>query len=501
LKNSAFISARCFLINFLLLYCGTVCSQSNKDLPWSDSVSSKIASFIEKWNIPGASAAIVKDGKLIYCQSFGYADIYKKTTHQTLFRIASLSKPITAIAIMKLVQDGGLRLDQKVFGKEGIFDEEEYGRVNDRRVFDITIRHLLQHTSGWDLSKDPMFDPVEIADIMHVASPADAGTIIRYELMKPLKHTPGSTFDYSNFGYCVLGRVIEKLSGQRYCDFVRDSILLPAGIKDMVLAKNMYHDKAPDETQYYDGPYNKPLQFYAASWHGDPSWSPQACGGFNIESMDAHGGWLATAKDLAKLLSVINGHGEKALLRRDFIDTMMATCPANQSYGLGWNLSKEGNAWHTGSIPGASCIMARLKNGFDCILLFNKRVQAKEYAEEMDRLIWKILPEINVLPASYDLFPRLMNDDPGNEEKNEESVVTALHYEHQDMTLFLQLEEETDLKASIVNGWGKEVAILAQGRLMKGRYEFFYEHLEEVNGIYFCRILTEKKVILKKLIF
>src|SRR5207253_9317336 len=137
------------------------------------------------------------------------------------FRIASLSKPITSAAILLLVQRGKLNLDQRVF--DLLSYEPLPGETVDPRLATITMRNLLEHSGGWnrDTTFDPMFMmSVPIAVATGTPAPATTDSIIRYMMGKPLQFNPGSDYSYSNFGYSLLGRVIETITGQPYEKFV-----------------------------------------------------------------------------------------------------------------------------------------------------------------------------------------------------------------------------------------------------------------------------------------
>ena len=112
----------------------------------------QIQQFIDRWDIVGASVAIAKDERLIYAKGFGYANKEKgiQVEPRHLFRVASISKLITAVAIMKLKEEDQITLDQKVFGEEGVLNDPKYQNIRDPRVRDITIYHLLTHSAGWD---------------------------------------------------------------------------------------------------------------------------------------------------------------------------------------------------------------------------------------------------------------------------------------------------------------------------------------------------------------
>jgi CubicO group peptidase (beta-lactamase class C family) len=162
--------------------------------------------FMKEYDVPGVSVAAARNGRLAYAQGFGVADTKtgEKVTSAHLFRIASVSKPITSATIFSLVEQGRLALTDRVFGTGGILADFDVRSRN--FVEDITIEHLLTHASGgWQNGPD---DPM-----------ANQGMNLR-ELIawtlanRPLAVRPGATFNYSNFGYCLLGRVIEKISGQ-----------------------------------------------------------------------------------------------------------------------------------------------------------------------------------------------------------------------------------------------------------------------------------------------
>jgi N-acyl-D-amino-acid deacylase len=207
-----------------------------------------IAGLMAKWQIPGASIAVVKDGRLVLAHGYGWADRESRqpVRPESLFRIASLSKSLTAAAVLKLAEEGRLRLDDKAFALLGDLKPRPGAAVNpDLRK--ITLRNLLQHSGGWDRDQsfDPMFRPREIAATMGVPPPAGAETIVRYMLDQPLQFAPGTKYAYSNFGYCVLGRIVEKVSGERYEDFVRNRILRPAGATAMRLGHTLLGERAP----------------------------------------------------------------------------------------------------------------------------------------------------------------------------------------------------------------------------------------------------------------
>ncbi|MBL7038705.1 MAG: beta-lactamase family protein [Pirellulaceae bacterium] len=186
----------------------------------------------------GAVIAVTRFGKLVYARGFGYADLEKKEPVQptSLFRIASMSKTITAVAVLQLVQRRKLGLDASVTDVLSLKPVLEAGREADPRMRQVTIRHLLNHCGGWD--RDVSFDPMSWETREKAAKSAGVTAdevrpehIVCYMLGQPLDFDPGTKYAYSNFGYCVLGRVIEQVSGEPYEQYVRKHVLAPLGIK------------------------------------------------------------------------------------------------------------------------------------------------------------------------------------------------------------------------------------------------------------------------------
>ena len=210
---------------------------------------------MSKWSIPGGAVALARNGVPVMSASYGLADkaASAAVTGDSLFRIASLSKPVTAAAILKLREAGLLDLGARVFD---ILDDvvPPEGATPDPRLASVTVLDLLRHSGGWDrgVSFDPMFRSREIAAALGVAPPADAAAIVRYMKGQPLDFDPGTKYAYSNFGYCLLGRIVEKVAGQPYADYVRSAILAPAGATGMRLGRSLEADRAAGEVVYYD---------------------------------------------------------------------------------------------------------------------------------------------------------------------------------------------------------------------------------------------------------
>jgi N-acyl-D-amino-acid deacylase len=276
-----------------------------------------ISNLMRKYAIPGGAVAVVRDGKLVYARGFGYADVVSRTAVQpdALFRIASVSKPITAAAVMKLVEEGKLGLDDRVAPLiAGLAPAP--GATVDPRWEQITIRHLLNHTGGWDRTKpnggfDPMFrPPFDIAAAVNAPAPASAETIIRYMKGRPLDFDPGEKHVYSNFGYDILGRVIEQVSGMAYEAYVRTRVLQPVGASRTWLGKTRMRDALADEVKYYFPGTNLNTPLVESVFPGE-GMVPFNYGAWSLEAMDAHGGWVSSTVDLLRFVSGVDGRANR----------------------------------------------------------------------------------------------------------------------------------------------------------------------------------------------
>jgi N-acyl-D-amino-acid deacylase len=267
----------------------------------------------------------MRHGRLIYARGFGLADIEadEPVRPDSLFRIASVSKPITAVAVLQLVEQGKLGLDDKAF--ERLHGDPAFNPhgTPDPRLRQVTIRQLLRHTGGWDrdVSFDPMFRPIEIARELDVDAPAGTSAVIRYMGGKPLDFNPGERYAYSNYGYCVLGRLIEKASGQPYEAYVKEHVLLPLGITRMKLGHTLLEDRAEGEVKYYE-PEGKPEPAVVGKNIGQDA--PLPYGAWYLEAMDAHGGWIASAVDLVRFAAAFDDPARCPLLKAGTIAEMFA---------------------------------------------------------------------------------------------------------------------------------------------------------------------------------
>ena len=330
-------------------------------------------SFMSQYNVPGLSIAIAERGTPVYSQAFGVAEKASNTklTTNYRFRIASVTKPITSTAIFQLIEKGQLSLDDRVFGPGAVLGSTYGGPPYQEWVSDIRIWHLLTHTcGGWDntgATPDPMFINLQM----------DQKQLIEWTLVSlPLAHEPGTTYAYSNFGYCVLGRVIEKLTGKPYDVSVRESVLAPCGIIDMEIAGNTLAERQPGEVVYYA--------------QGDDT-SPYS---MNVRRMDSHGGWIARPVDLVRFLTHVDGFSPHQLLRPGTIKAMTTPTTANPNYAKGWAVNRHNNWWHTGSLPGTATEIVRTNSWFSWAVFTNTRVPNSHMFSDLDNLPWKMAQQV-----------------------------------------------------------------------------------------------------------
>ncbi|MFC1706389.1 serine hydrolase domain-containing protein [Planctomycetota bacterium] len=345
-----------------------------------------MAEFVKTHEVPGAALAITKDSRLVYAKGFGFADREKQRPVEPhfLFRIASVSKPITATAVMQLVEKGKLELDARVLE---ILEYEPHLAPDtkpDPRLKDITVRHLLLHSAGWDrgvtFSVMGIGGARRIATALGVPQPPTQTDIIRFMIGKPLQFSPGERSAYSNFGYVLLGRVIEAVTGQTYEDYVKQNVLAPLGIKTMQIGRTAKEQLAPNEVHYGR---DREIVAPFGPRKGERVKVPYArC----VENMDANGGWIASAIDLARFAASFDDPASCPILQEKSIEAMFVRPegrpgldkkgrPRRRYYALGWNVSPNEaggiTTSHGGGMEGTSTSLVRRHDGINWVILFN----------------------------------------------------------------------------------------------------------------------------------
>ncbi|ETK31648.1 serine hydrolase domain-containing protein [Microbispora sp. ATCC PTA-5024] len=361
-----------------------------------------LKTFMQARNVPHASLAVVRKGRLVLARGYNWtADTSFQAGPTSLFRIASLSKPVTATAVLTLVQSGKLSLSAKVAPLLGL------ATAADSRLGSVTVLHLLQHLGGWDraVSPDPMFADRAVAAALGVPLPVTQAQIVQYASKRRLDAAPGTRYAYSNYGYLLLGRIIEKVSGLPYADYVQRTVLSPMKIKRMVPARSAKSLRRTGEAPY--------LSQYTGTTVLDGSGTvvPSPYGGFDIENMAAHGGWLSSAVDLAKFTRIYDAAGvlTSASISKAFARPATGVNADGWYYGLGWMVRPVSgggrNTWHDGSLPGTSTLMVRRFDGLSWVVLFDQRDDPSGLSySDIDGLLHKAADAVTSWPTG-DLFP------------------------------------------------------------------------------------------------
>lgn len=332
------------------------------------SIDSLVVAELARLRIPSASVAIAQDGRLLLARAYGWADTTTRemASPERMYRVGSTSKPLTAMTVMRLVQNGQLSLDDKPFVMLPEVTTRP-GFTEDPRLANITVRDLLRHSAGWGTNRavDDSLWRAAVRDHLY-----DPYVIARYGRSVPLATNPGTAHAYQNFTYLMLGLLIEKVTGTPYAEYVRSTILAPAGVMGMVFARNPVEPKHPLEVTCYD---NLPPA-------SSPFGSGKACDVLPHQ-LYAHaaGAWVASATDMARWISVVDG---RAGARPDVISAATITTmtarpsytPTGGYYAMGWQVVNEGGGttWsHAGGQTGGDGYVTRLSNGLVMVVLTN----------------------------------------------------------------------------------------------------------------------------------
>ena len=305
-------------------------------------------------HFPAISFGIVVDGQLLYKNSYGYTDVAKKTpaTSASLFRIASMSKSFTCMAMLKLRDEGKLNLDDPAYLYIPELKNLKYPTA-DAPV--ITIRHLMTHGAGFP--EDNPWGDRQLAD-----TDKDLMEFIGKQIS--FSNPPGIAYEYSNLGFALQGKIISKVSGMRYQDYIKKNILDPLGMKTTTYE---FGDVTPDKLahgyRWLNEQWNEEILLHDTK---DGSWGAM---GAMITSIDEFANYMAfhmsawppnNAKDdgPVKRSSVREMHHPWRVnaFNANFIFPDGRTCATTTAYcyGLGWMKDCDGKVYiaHSGGLPG-----------------------------------------------------------------------------------------------------------------------------------------------------
>lgn len=347
-------------------------TNSMSDSPQLEDMENKIKRYLLRWEINGAQIAVTRNDSLLYVKGFGWADMEKKQEMQpsNIMRLASVSKLLTAVGVMRLAEVGTLKLSDHVFGPKGILNDTAFtNAIKDQRYLDITVEQLLRHKAGFTTGAgDPMFSTRYIMMQNRLTTPPDNNTLMKILLKRRLGFTPGTAKRYSNVGYMLLSMIIEKKTRMSYEDYMRKFVFEPAGCYDFHIAGSYEKDRRRNEVKYYMHKGSEPVYEYNNSGR-----MVEKCYGENdIPNLKGAGAWCASAAELSRLVASIDLlPGVKDILSKKSVEFMTREMP-DHDFSIGWNFCPKGRPWiRTGSLSGTSALVLRYPDGECWILITN----------------------------------------------------------------------------------------------------------------------------------
>lgn len=347
-------------------------TNSMSDSPQLEDMENKIKRYLLRWEINGAQIAVTRNDSLLYVKGFGWADMEKKQEMQpsNIMRLASVSKLLTAVGVMRLAEVGTLKLSDHVFGPKGILNDTTFtNAIKDQRYLDITVEQLLRHKAGFTTGAgDPMFSTRYIMMQNRLTTPPDNNTLMKILLKRRLGFTPGTAKRYSNVGYTLLSMIIEKKTRMSYEDYMRRFVFEPAGCYDFHIAGSYEKDRRRNEVKYYMHKGSEPVYEYNNSGR-----MVEKCYGENdIPNLKGAGAWCASAAELSRLVASIDLlPGVKDILSKKYVEFMTREMP-DHDFSIGWNFCPKGRPWiRTGSLSGTSALVLRYPDGECWILITN----------------------------------------------------------------------------------------------------------------------------------
>ncbi|MFE0753747.1 serine hydrolase [Inquilinus sp. NPDC058860] len=329
--------------------------------------------YMTQHDVRAGSIAITKDDRLVFSRGYTWGDPdYPVTRPNSVFRIASCSKPLTSIAIYQLVEKGLMGLDDKAqailnlktpAGTAPALDPKPNSDNQPGHYWPaVTIRHLLGHRGGWNRDinghNDPVNRDVEVAAAFGRSVPVTKYDVASFGVAQPLQFWPGTDSHYSNFGYSILGLVIEKKTGKPYEQALLESVFVPVGVGRPRIAFNRKEERAKGEVFYHD----------AAERTGPSMLEPSQpmvefpYGAENFRNYDSFGGWVLAAPDYARVLSQFSRGSDNPLLKT----------PIGKM--LGWQQVTSGGTTygHGGVMPGTASAVIYRPDGLSITVLWNK---------------------------------------------------------------------------------------------------------------------------------
>ena len=278
-----------------------------------------VGDYMNGYGLPGGAVAMTYKGKLIFAKSYGYMDVHGAWFAQpdTRFRMASVTKPFTAMAILKLVHDGRLSLSDHPFPFSkvgriigGTSGHYFMGGSYNSELSEITVNDLLHHAGGWNRDAGPDLTGYSVlqslttflSGVRHVPSgPPNCTTLLSFVESQPLQFKPGTRVDYSNIGFCALSEVVREKGGPTYYDYLADNVLKPLGLNDTTLGSTEQSKRQDREAFYYNLTNGPAASLFPPYNTVPPPYSTIGA----LESLEGAGGIVSTAIDLSTLAGAI----------------------------------------------------------------------------------------------------------------------------------------------------------------------------------------------------
>jgi len=344
---------------------------TGEDVPELAAFDETMVSFMDEVGARAGALGVAKDGEILLQHGYGWADSEEteRLPPDAVFRIASISKQLTLAALGKLVDAGELGPDDKILPLLDV--EPPNGEPADERFRDVIVSHLASHAGGWDiqgLGYDPMYSPVRIADDLGLAEPPTKYDIARYMLDQPMQFDPGERQAYSNFGYSLLGQVIEGVTGMDYQAYLAAEIFGPEGIDSIEIGYTRPEDRPSEEVWYNDDE-----TCVNAFTLDDSEQYTCADAGFLVSEFDSAGGHVASTG---------------AML--DYLDAYWLSGEPRDDRNLEYR--------YFGSHPGNVALVRQYPDNVDVVALFNSRRLPVDSNFEIEALLGDSIDAVDSWP-------------------------------------------------------------------------------------------------------
>jgi len=372
------------------------------DLPELKALDHSVDSFMNFWSLKGMALAVVRNDSLVYAKGYGKADNTTPMTPGTRMRLASVSKLLTAVGIMKLQEEGKVFLETPVFGPYGVLNRfDPY--IKDSNYYLITVEHLLRHQGGFTTrGGDVMFSTLTFMRNYGLEEAPSAETLVQKQVAKRLAFEPGTWQDYSNFGYLLLSLIIEEVSGMKYEDYMQEHVFAPAGCHGFSIAGNYLKDRQEGESRYWMQPDSEEVP----SYDGKYAAVEKCYGGNDITSLKGAGAWIGSAVEMARLVSCIDGRGPLEDILSEESVQKMTTWYDNDTFSLGWVDTKPDGEWtRTGSFSGTSALVKVYPDNECWVLISNTSAwRGSRFSKNTAYLCKKLRARFSPLFPARDLF-------------------------------------------------------------------------------------------------